>query len=180
MESKKRQREDPSTAKVLTDGLTVLDKSALKYSRGALNFSSSKIKHKHLRKTLSETKDQIIHSAARTAATEILLASDAGCIQLEDSTQKVYKLTQTEIRDNVDLNTAKNAFDLQLVNFGPYRVNYSRNGRFLLFGGKKGHVAVMDCLRTSVGTELQLQQEVNDVQYLQNETLFAVAQSRYT
>jgi U3 small nucleolar RNA-associated protein 7 len=52
--------------------------------------------------------------------------------------------------------------------------------RFMLFGGRKGHVAVMDCLRTSVGVELQLQEEVNDVQYLQNETLFAVAQNRYT
>jgi U3 small nucleolar RNA-associated protein 7 len=52
--------------------------------------------------------------------------------------------------------------------------------RFMLFGGRRGHVAVMDCLRTTVGVELQLQEEINDVHYLQNETLFAVAQNRYT
>lgn len=38
----------------------------------------------------------------------------------------------------------------------------------------------MDCLRNTVGTELQLQERVNDVQWLQNETLFAVAQDKYT
>jgi U3 small nucleolar RNA-associated protein 7 len=53
------------------------------------------------------------------------------------------------------------------------------NFRYLLFGGQKGHVAVLDCLRTNVGTELQLKEEVHDVQYLHNETLFAVAQNKY-
>lgn len=52
--------------------------------------------------------------------------------------------------------------------------------RYLIFGGRKGHVAVMDCLRTTMGAELNLQEDVYDVQYLQNETLFAVAQHRYT
>jgi U3 small nucleolar RNA-associated protein 7 len=50
----------------------------------------------------------------------------------------------------------------------------------MLFGGKKGHVAVVDCLRTQIGTELQLQEEVHDVHYLHNETMFAVAQNKYT
>lgn len=45
-------------------------------------------------------------------------------------------------------------------------------------GGRRGHVATYDCLQMKIGTELQLQQEVLDVQYLQNETLFAVAQER--
>ncbi len=49
-----------------------------------------------------------------------------------------------------------------------------------MFGGKLGHVATLDCLRTSIGMELQLQEEVHDVKYLHNETLFAVAQQKYT
>lgn len=52
--------------------------------------------------------------------------------------------------------------------------------RFLLFGGRKGHVAVLDCLRTVVGAELQLSEEIHDVHYLHNETMFAVAQNKYT
>ena len=51
--------------------------------------------------------------------------------------------------------------------------------RYLLFGGKKGHVAVLDCMKLRVGTELQLKEDVYDVQYLQNETMFAVAQNKY-
>ena len=69
--------------------------------------------------------------------------------------------------------------DLHLTKFGPYRTCYTRNGRYLLFGGKLGHVAVLDCMKTTVGTELQLKESVYDVQYLHNETLFAVAQSKY-
>jgi U3 small nucleolar RNA-associated protein 7 len=55
----------------------------------------------------------------------------------------------------------------------------SLHRRNLLFGGRKGHVASYDCHRMQVGCELQLKEDVHDVQYLHNETLFAVAQSRY-
>jgi hypothetical protein len=116
---------------LLKDGMTLLDRDlARKYARGSLNFNAKKVQHKHLKKTLEETRDQIIHSAARTAATEILLQSDGGSIQMDDPSDKVYKLKQQQIKENVDMNTAKNSFDLQLQNFGPYFVNFSRNGRY--------------------------------------------------
>ena len=54
------------------------------------------------------------------------------------------------------------------------------HSRYLLFGGQKGHVAVLDSLNLTVSMELQLQEEVYDVQYLHNETMFAVAQNKYT
>jgi hypothetical protein len=121
---------------LLKDGMTILDKDlAKKYARGSLDFNAKKSKHKHLRKSLEETKEQIVHSAARTAATEILLQSDVGCIQMDNPHEKVYKLTQQTIKESVDINTAKNSFDLQLQNFGPYSVNFSRNGRFVLHSG---------------------------------------------
>lgn len=43
-------------------------------------------------------------------------------------------------------------------------------------GGRKGHVAVLDCISMQVGLELHLQEEVHDVHYLHNESMFAVAQ----
>ena len=46
--------------------------------------------------------------------------------------------------------------------------------------GERGHVATFDCLRTCVGTELQLQETVHDAHYLHSEALFAVAQNKYT
>ena len=131
MESKhkRRQPQEAPEVTVLNDGLTIVDQSAEKYARGSLDFNSKKIKHKKLRKTMEETHERMIHSAARTAATEILHTSSAGSIEAEGE-QKIYKLTQRDITAQVDLNTAKKAFNLQLVNFGSYNLNFSRNGRY--------------------------------------------------
>ena len=43
------------------------------------------------------------------------------------------KITQHEIINNVDLFSAQKYFDLNLDQFGPYRINYTRNGRFDYF-----------------------------------------------
>ena len=176
-----------------------------KYSRGSLdNVKSKSLRFKGLKKTLEESRASVKDAATKTAAAEVLLPANPGCIELsgDGNITKVYKLRQKEIIPNVDLNTARKCIDLQLTKFGPYTVNYSRNGRYLaftpstkkccfnskfcfklrfcLFSGRKGHIAAIDCLKTSVSMELQLQEEVHDVHYLQNETLFAVAQAKYT
>lgn len=49
----------------------------------------------------------------------------------------------------------------------------------MLFCGQRGHVATFDCMRSKIGTEMQLQETVHDVQYMHNETLFATAQNKY-
>lgn len=177
----KRSRSSDSSSKK-PKAPSALDESAKKYLRGeAANITSQPTnkKHKGLRKTLIETRAQITDSASRTAATEVLLPGDAGFIELEPG-QKTYKLKQSEIKLNVDLNTAKNAFDLQLTSFGPYSASYSRNGRHMVIAGQRGHVATYDCLRSCVGAELHLRETVHDVHYLHNETLFAAAQNKYT
>ena len=106
-----------------------LSAAATKYTRGSLDFNTSKIEHKALRKTLQGTKRKNLDAATRTATTEVLLTSEPGYIEMEGN-QKVYSLKQKDIIENVDLNTAKNSMDLQLTNFGPYSVNYSSNGRY--------------------------------------------------
>lgn len=156
-----------------------LNEAAAKYTHGPVDFDTKKIEHKALRKTLEGTKKKMIDAATRTATAEVLLTSDPGFIEMEDN-RKVYSLKAQDIVENVDLNTSKNCLDLQLTKFGPYSVNYSGNGRHLLFGGRRGHVATYDCLRMQVGCELHLQEDVHDVQYLHNETMFAVAQNKYT
>jgi U3 small nucleolar RNA-associated protein 7 len=151
-----------------------------KYSRsGGEKVQGLKPKHKALKKTLEELNATITKSAARNADAELLYQQEAGFIE-PDAGEKVYKLKQADIKRGVDLNSGANIFDFQLTKFGPYCVNFSRNGRSLLFGGGRGHVATLDCQRVAVGAELQLQEEVRDVCFLQNETLFAVAQRQYT
>lgn len=150
-----------------------------KYVRGAMQINTKNVKYKGLRLKLTDKQDNMIENAKKTAAAEILLTGEAGMIETEGN-ERTYKMRQEEILQHVDLNTSRNAIDLQLTKFGPYRVDYTRNGRFMLFGGRKGHVAVLDCLRMTVGTELQLKEEAHDVHYLHNETMFAVAQQKYT
>lgn len=41
-------------------------------------------------------------------------------------------------------------------------------------------MAAFDCMHLSVACELQLRDTVHDVQYLHNETMFAVAQEQHT
>jgi U3 small nucleolar RNA-associated protein 7 len=42
------------------------------------------------------------------------------------------QITQHDIINNVDLFSAQKYFELNLDKFGPYRLNYSKNGRFVL------------------------------------------------
>lgn len=163
-----------------------LDKSVVeKYAKGTINFKGRNQKFKSSRLTLLEEQERVRRAAEQTATTEILLPETSGYINLSGDNssfadKKIYRLKQQDISSNVDLNTARNQLDLQLHNFGPYSINYSRNGRYLLFAGKKGHVSMLDCQDTKIVTEFQLQEAVHDVQFLQNETLFACAQSAYT
>lgn len=100
-----------------------------KYARGNVDFVPKKKAGLGLQSRIKHTNQNIFESATATAAAEILLPSDAGCIELDDNRMKVYKLKQKEIVQNVDLNTARNVIDFQLHDFAPYTVNYSRNGR---------------------------------------------------
>lgn len=58
----------------------------------------------------------------------------------------------------------------------------------MLLGGRKGHIAAIDCQNLSITREMQLnnsstattRQRINDITYLHNESLFAVAQTKYT
>lgn len=159
-----------------------LDKNVEKYARDEeLSFKSTKkIKHKNLRKTLTETHDRIIDAATRTATTEVLLEGEQGFIETEHEGEKTFALKQTDIKDIVDMNTSKNIMDLKLPDFGPYTATFSRNGRSLLFAGEKGHVALMDCQRMQLKMENQFQDKFYDVQFLHNEHLWAASQNKYT
>ncbi len=115
-----------------------------KFARGNVEIDT-RVKNSALKRKLEHTKSRIAEAVVSTASTEVLLPSVAGGIELEDNRMKVFKLKQQEIVQNVDLNTAKNAFDFQLTNFGPYYVNFSRNGRYDL--QLSLHLCTTICLR---------------------------------
>jgi U3 small nucleolar RNA-associated protein 7 len=56
-------------------------------------------------------------------------------------------------------------FDLNLETFAPYKIDYSREGTYLLMGGKKGHLALLDWRKNKLLTEVHVKETVRDVKY---------------
>jgi U3 small nucleolar RNA-associated protein 7 len=118
--------------------------------------------------------------AARLASrAEILHVEEVGYMEMETPVVKTYNVTQREIKDNVDLRTAKNSFNLNLDQMGPYRACYTRAGKHLLLAGNKGHVAMMDWKSKRLVCEFHTKDRVLCSTFLHNETWFALAQSKY-
>lgn len=88
---------------------------------------------------------------------------------------KKKKPTQDAIKSAVDITNAAKHFDLQL-SLGPYKVNYFKNGRYLLLGGTRGHVAAFDWLTKDLLCEFNIRETVHAVQWLHVPSMFAVAQ----
>lgn len=121
--------------------------------------------------------DEAEQSAARA---ELLHAEEAGVLEAEGEMEATWRFKQSEIKSAVNLLTARKIFDLSLPEYGPYcGVDYTRNGRHLLIGGAKGHLAVIDAMTNALQSELHVRETVRDVSFLHDHTMFAVAQRKY-
>jgi U3 small nucleolar RNA-associated protein 7 len=126
------------------------------------------------RKRLANLKERNKKALIRAVRSEVLLTEQSGFIEPEEN-EETYQITQKEIQHNVDITSASKHFDLNL-NYGPYRLDFSRNGRQLVIGGRKGHVASFDWLTKELKCEFNVQESVHDVQFLHLPSMFAVAQ----
>lgn len=129
-------------------------------------------------KQIQQMEDDYEEALKSAQKAEILLTEEQGFMEAEGM-EKTWKFKQNEIVKNVDVSTAAKQFELKLNDYGPYTIDYTRNGRDLLLGGKKGHVASFDWRLGRLHTELHLGETVNAVKYLQNNQMFAVAQKKY-
>lgn len=100
-------------------------------------------------------------------------------LEADGPMERTYKFKQGDIAAAAPQGAARRAVNLTLDTYGPYRAAYSRNGRYMLLGGEKGHVAVVDWLKLGVSTEFNVKETVRDVAFLHNSMLFAVAQKKY-
>ncbi|XP_015605827.1 WD repeat-containing protein 46 [Cephus cinctus] len=151
-----------------------------KYGRGeGLNLKKgfSRVKNKIHRQRL-RVKERVIENAIEQAArTELLLTEDYGILE-KDAGETTTQFKQKQIASNVDITSAAKQFELQLE-FGPYCLRYTRNGRYLVLGGKMGHVAAFDWVTKKLSCETNVMESVHDVAWLHIETMFAVAQKEW-
>ncbi|KAI8817029.1 WD40-repeat-containing domain protein [Fimicolochytrium jonesii] len=151
-----------------------------KYDRaGDSSFPIRNIEDKKLKAKLTKTEKAAKAAAWKAAQAEFLLPEEAGYLEAE-GLEKTWKFTQKQLKDNVDASTTQKMFSLKLDDFGPYSLDYTRNGRNMLIGGRKGHIATFDWKTGKLGCELQVKETTRDVAWLHNETMFAVAQKKYT
>ena len=94
-----------------------------------------------------------------------------------DEGEKTLKVTQDYFLENAPKFNKDNIFDLNLK-FGPYSIDYTSNGKYLLLAGQKGHISMLDWRNKSLECEFHVREKVRSIKFLHNETLFAVAQRK--
>lgn len=148
------------------------------YGRGK-QINAKSVKDRKLRGNLKNLEAKFKDAALKAKDAEILLENERGYLEPEGELEKTYKVRQDDIKESVGIEAAKKGFELKLEDLGPYTADYTRNGRKLLLGGRKGHVATMDWRDGKLGCELQLGETVRDAKWLHNDQFFAVAQKKY-
>jgi U3 small nucleolar RNA-associated protein 7 len=113
---------------------------------------------------------------AALAASTLLLTQQQGYLEAEDG-ELTCKLTQERLKPLLPSYNASLMYDLALP-FGPYSVDYTRNGANLVVAGRQGHIALMQWKKHKLLTEINVKETVKDVKFLHNELLFAVAQRK--
>ncbi|KAM6475909.1 WD repeat-containing protein 46 isoform 2-T2 [Liasis olivaceus] len=135
--------------------------------------SSERLKHR-----LAAQEEKAQAAARQAARMELLLPEEAGFLE-GDEDEDTCTIAQADIAAAVDLAASAKHFELQLDRFGPYRLSYTRNGRHLLLGGRRGHVAALDWHTKSLMCEINVMETVTDLTWLHTETMFAVAQRKW-
>eukprot|EP01066_Platyproteum_vivax_P015115 Platyproteum_vivax@DN6719_c0_g1_i1.p1 len=112
----------------------------------------------------------------RLALSEVLLPQKIGYIEAEDD-ELSYDVTQHQILANAPQRVLKRIFNFDLES-GPYKVDYSRNGRHMLVGGEVGHLTMIDTHEMRSLFELEVEERIRDVKMMHNFKLLGVAQEK--
>ncbi|OWR44811.1 hypothetical protein KGM_202119 [Danaus plexippus plexippus] len=146
------------------------------HSRGE-GFTGQGVLHPlHLLK-LKKREKKFRYAQEQAARADILLTEGQGYLEVDED-NRTTSINQKVIADNVDITAATKIFELNLE-FGPYNAKYSRNGRHLLLGGKKGHLAAFDWVTKKLHFEINVMESIHDMSWLHVETMVAAAQKEW-
>ncbi|KAG6877193.1 hypothetical protein C0993_009510 [Termitomyces sp. T159_Od127] len=138
----------------------------------------SHIANKKLRTELNRHAAQASRAKALQDDAEMLLANEAGKIEVEGEMERTWRIGQDEIVQGAGQEAARGRREWKLDG-GPYRSRYTRNGRHLAIAGRTGHVATFDWMTGTLHSELQLQETCRDITFLHDQSYYAVAQKKY-
>ncbi len=153
-------------------------KAAKVYGRGS-KIQVRSIKDNKLRANLAALEEKYKDATLKAKDAEILLENEHGFLEPAGVLEKTYKVRQSDIQSEIAIDTARKGFELKLDQFGPYKAEYTRNGRDLLLAGRKGHIATIDWRDGKLRCELQMNETVRDAKWLHNDQTFAVAQKKH-
>ncbi|XP_061687705.1 WD repeat-containing protein 46 [Syngnathoides biaculeatus] len=134
--------------------------------------------HKKLKEVISRSNEASEMAQKQAARFDLLLPEEAGLLE-GDEDEDTCTISQQDIAEAVDISSGAKYFNLNLSQFGPYRLDYSRTGRHLLLGGRRGHIACLDWQSKQLMCEINVMESINDVRWLHTEAMFAVAQKKW-
>ncbi|CAL9702605.1 unnamed protein product [Knipowitschia caucasica] len=149
-----------------------------KFKRKGETMPKTRKKNHKLKRLMAQSKDLSTMSQNQAARFDLLLPEDEGFLE-GDEGEDTCTISQEDIAEAVDISSSAKYFNLKLSQFGPYRLDYSRTGRHLLLGGKRGHIACMDWQSKQLMCEINVLESINDVKWLHSESMYAVAQKKW-
>ncbi|XP_042213108.1 WD repeat-containing protein 46-like [Homarus americanus] len=160
-------------------GRKIVDPKLLqKYSKGQGVRVNSVGKNSYMKHKLKIKEEKIRQAEEEAARAEVLLTETSGQLEAEEDSYTAH-IRQRDIRDAVDITSAAKSFNLTLNQFGPYKMQFTRNGRHLVLGGRKGHLAAMDWITKKLHCEINVMESIHDVCWLHTEGMMAAAQKKW-
>ena len=100
-----------------------------------------------------------------------------GYMIAENPNEKTLKYSQDYLKKALPKYNSDNIFDLDLPENGPFNIDYTRNGKYLLMGGEKGNISMLDWKEKNLILDFNVETKINSIKFLQNDSMFAVGQN---
>ena len=100
-----------------------------------------------------------------------------GYIIPENSNEKTLKYSQDYLKSVLPKYNSDNIFDLELPENGPFNIDYTANGKYLLLGGEKGNISMLDWKEKNLILDFNIESKISSIKFLHNDSMFAVGQS---